>query len=642
MQFRSVLILCLLNSTTFAESAKEFDWPQWQGPNRNGVSMQSGLLTEWAEGGPPLAWKNENIGGGYSAPSIAAGRIYGMSNRGDNEVVWALSESDGKEIWATTIGPAVKEGMRQGIEGPGCTPTVDGERVYVLGAAGVLACLQTEDGQIVWQRSLTTDFGGRLPTWRYNESPLIDSDKIVCTPGGPEATLVALNKLTGDTIWKSRLPEGGQNVQVGDRAEESRRPERRVVAAQTSGPKPAVVIPAGAHWKYLDAGIEPEVDWTNLEFNDENWNAGAAQLGYGDNDEKTRLDDSADNYPTYYFRKTFDVEAPDQLKPLVLRLIKDDGAIVYINGTEVVRDNMPEGKVTRATFAADTTEVESEFYLHDVTPILIAGKNVVAVEVHQASSTSSDVSFDLELREKLPSDRTGVAPAARNRRFGRFGRRGGGSGAAYSSAIAIDFEGDRQYVQLTATALIGVSAVDGKLLWRYDRPANRMRINCSTPIYHDGLVFAASAYGTGGGAVKLKKTPDGTIEADEVYFTTRMQNHHGGMIVHDGCLYGANGGNSGGFLACLDVKTGDVLWRDREAPKGSLAMANGQLYLYTEDGTMILIEPNREKLVERGRFDHPGRSDSPAWTHPVIANGRLYVRDQDLLLCYDLAEYSDV
>jgi outer membrane protein assembly factor BamB len=115
-----------------------------------------------------------------------------------------------------------------------------------------------------------------------------------------------------------------------------------------------------------------------------------------------------------------------------------------------------------------------------------------------------------------------------------------------------------------------------------------------------------------------------------------MQNHHGGMIVVDGCLYGASGGNAGGFLACLDFQTGEVLWRDRQGPKGSLAMADGRLYLRSEDGTLILVEPNREKYVERGRFEQPDRTRSPAWTHPVIANGRLYVRDQGLLLCYDV------
>jgi hypothetical protein len=214
----------------------------------------------------------------------------------------------------------------------------------------------------------------------------------------------------------------------------------------------------------------------------------------------------------------------------------------------------------------------------------------------------------------------------------------GGSGAAYASAIAVDFDGQREYVQLTARALIGVSASDGKVLWRYDRPANRMGITCSTPLHQDGMVFAASAYGAGGGLVKLSKDGSGGVKAEEVYATRNMQNHHGGMILVDGCLYGANGGNEGGSLACLDFPSGEVLWRDRKAPKGSLALADGRLYLRTEEGPMLLIEPSREQMLERGRFDQPDSTESPAWTHPVIANGKLYVRDQDLLLCYEVKE----
>jgi hypothetical protein len=220
--------------------------------------------------------------------------------------------------------------------------------------------------------------------------------------------------------------------------------------------------------------------------------------------------------------------------------------------------------------------------------------------------------------------------------FGRGAGGFGGSGAGYASAIAIDFDGQREYVQLTAQALIGVSAADGKFLWRYDRPANRMGITCSTPLHQDGMVFAASAYGAGGGLVKLSKDGSGGVKAEEVYATRNMQNHHGGMILVDGCLYGANGGNEGGSLACLDFQSGDVLWRDRQAPKGSLALADGRLYLRTEEGSILLIEPNREQMVERGRFDQPDRTESPAWTHPVIANGKLYIRDHDLLLCYDV------
>ncbi len=225
--------------------------------------------------------------------------------------------------------------------------------------------------------------------------------------------------------------------------------------------------------------------------------------------------------------------------------------------------------------------------------------------------------------------------------FGRGPGGGGGGGAAYSSPIAIDFEGQRQYVQLTARALIGVAASDGKFLWRYDVPANRMGINCSTPLYHDGMVFAASAYGAGGGLVKLSKDSDSRVKAEEVYATRKMQNHHGGLILLDGYLYGANGGNEGGFLICLEFNTGKVLWDERDdperrAPKGSVALADGRLYYRTEKGTVLLIEPSPKEYIEHGRFEQPDRTRLPAWSHPVVANGHLYVRDQDLLLCYDV------
>ena len=201
------LALVLSGATAFAGSPESFDWPQWQGPERNAVSKEHGLLKQWPKDGPPLAWKIKGLGGGYSGPSIAAGRIFGMSNRGDDEVVWALSETDGKPLWSTRLGRLIPSAP-QGVEGPGCTPTVDGELLYVLGMGGDLACLQVRDGKILWQHSLTRDFGGRAPMWSYRESPLVDGDKVVCTPGGADAALVALDKLTGKTIWKSKVPGG--------------------------------------------------------------------------------------------------------------------------------------------------------------------------------------------------------------------------------------------------------------------------------------------------------------------------------------------------------------------------------------------------------------------------------------------------
>jgi outer membrane protein assembly factor BamB len=435
-------LLTLLLMTGLCEqlsTATAADWPQWQGPNRNAMSNEQGLLKEWPTGGPPLVRKIGGRGGGDSAPSIANGRIFGMGNRDGNEVVWALSEENGEELWAATLGAAFNQSWPQSKEGPGCTPTVDGDRLYVLGMGGNLACLQVADGKIVWQKSLTKDFGGHIPTWSYRESPLVDGEKLICTPGAEDATFMALNKLTGEVIWKSKLPDReGQGTGGGE---------------------------------------------------------------------------------------------------------------------------------------------------------------------------------------------------------GRGRGRGAGYGATYTSAIAIDVDGQRQYVQMTATALVGISASDGKFLWRYDKAANGNGINCTTPLFVDGMVFAASAYGAGGGLVKLTKDDNGAAKAEEVWFSKRMQNHHGGIVFFDGCLYGANGGLEGGALICLDSKTGDVLWDERSkrrALKGSIALADGRLYYRTEDGTLLLIEPSRTEYIERGRVEQPDRSRSPAWSHPVIANGKLYVRDQDLLLCYDI------
>ncbi|TWT66777.1 Outer membrane protein assembly factor BamB precursor [Posidoniimonas polymericola] len=428
----------LAAAAAVATPALANDWPQWQGPDRDAKSAEQGLLPQWPDGGPPLAWKATDLGGGDSAPAIAGGVVYGMSARDGDEIVWALSESDGSELWTARLGPAFDQSFPQSKEGPGGTPTVDGDRVYAIGMGGVVSCLETAGGDIVWQRDMHEEFGGAVPAWSFRESPLVDGDKLICTPGGRDAMMVALDKQTGATLWTCADPDARD-----DNAEEG----------ESGGRRPRI----------------------------------------------------------------------------------------------------PE------------------------------------------------------------------------------------SGAAYSSVIAIDFEGQRQYVQMTATSLVGVSA-DGQLLWQYQRPANRMRINCSTPIYQDGLVFASSAYGNGGGAVRLSRDADGGVTAEEVYFTSKMQNHHGGMIVLDGVLYGANGGNGGGFLSALDFATGDVIWREREAPKGGLAYADGRLYLRGEGGELVLIEPSRDEYRERGRFQQPDRTDKPAWAHPVVANGRLYVRDQGAMYVYDVAE----
>ena len=210
-----------------------------------------------------------------------------------------------------------------------------------------------------------------------------------------------------------------------------------------------------------------------------------------------------------------------------------------------------------------------------------------------------------------------------------------GNGASYASPIMIETAGHRQYVDVLQDSMVGIDAENGKLLWRSKKGTNHIA-NCTTPIFSDGYVFTASAYGGGGALVKLTSEGGEGVKADLVYTTKKMENHHGGVVLDDGYLYGANGGNGGGYLVCLDFKTGKVQWSERKAPKASIAMADGRLYYRLEDGPMLLIEPSPKGYIERGRFDQPDRSQSLAWAHPVIANGKLYLLDQDNLFCYDV------
>jgi outer membrane protein assembly factor BamB len=187
------------------------DWPQWRGPQRDGVSKETGLLKEWPKGGPKVSWKVTDIGSGYSTPAVVAERLYLLGNEGaDNEFVEALSVRDGKRIWSTRLGKVGHPTQKPNFPAARSTPTVEGEFLYALGSDGDVACLEKATGKIRWQKNLRTDFGGKHGEWAYSESPLIDGDALVCTPGGSDATLLALNKKSGEVIWECPLPEGDE------------------------------------------------------------------------------------------------------------------------------------------------------------------------------------------------------------------------------------------------------------------------------------------------------------------------------------------------------------------------------------------------------------------------------------------------
>ncbi|MFP6763137.1 MAG: PQQ-binding-like beta-propeller repeat protein [Planctomycetaceae bacterium] len=213
--------------------------------------------------------------------------------------------------------------------------------------------------------------------------------------------------------------------------------------------------------------------------------------------------------------------------------------------------------------------------------------------------------------------------------------------AHYCSAVAVESHGIRQIVTFTggignkrspgaAPRVIGLQADTGALLWSYAKSANRTA-NVSTPLFANDFVFSASAYGTGGGLARI--TADGDqFTATEVYFERSMQNHHGGMVLVDGSLYGFG---SGGLL-CMDFESGSISWRNRSVRKGSLCFADGHLYCYGEKNQVALVEADPDQYIEKGRFD-VAQFDYPTWAHPVVANGKLYLRDMKRLTCYNVS-----
>ena len=198
------LILC-----SFVINVSAADWPQWRGPERSGVSKESGLLRQWPSGGPKLAWRVDDLGDGYSTPVVVGSRIYFLSNTGmENEFVQARSTVDGKVLWTTRIGNVGNPNQNPSYPKARSTPTIDGNYLYAFGSDGDLACLESKSGKIRWTKNVRKEFAGQPGEWAYAESPLVDGDLVVITPGGPEATMVALNKKTGALVWKSAIPNG--------------------------------------------------------------------------------------------------------------------------------------------------------------------------------------------------------------------------------------------------------------------------------------------------------------------------------------------------------------------------------------------------------------------------------------------------
>jgi outer membrane protein assembly factor BamB len=411
--------LCLFVAVMAAQAIEpsSASWPQFRGPNRDDLSPDKGLLKDWPEDGPPLAWRATGLGTGYSSVSVAGGKIYTMGDKDGSAFIHALDTKDGTIHWSAKVG---KSG---GGPGSSSTPTISGELLFSLGQEGDLVCIERATGKEQWRRNLAKDFKGRIGTWKYCESVLVDGDRVICTPGGNEATVLALEKKTGEVAWKCP--------------------------------------------------------------------------------------------------------------------IRDESA-------------------------------------------------------------------------------------------------------GYSSIVISDAAGVHQYVQLLANSLVGVRAMDGKLLWRYGEKGDRFggnTANIPTPIVLGDRVFAAAGYGRGGVLLELT-SDDGSVKAREVYFNHELNNKHGGVVVVGDNVFADR--DDSGTPYCADLKTGKVKWHKQRRTDGSssaaITYADGRLYVRYANGYIALVQADSEGYKEHGCFKIPN-GDHNSWNHPVVIGGRLYLREKDVLWCYDVKQH---
>ncbi|MFN0195556.1 MAG: PQQ-binding-like beta-propeller repeat protein [Planctomycetaceae bacterium] len=203
-------LLCLCGCLAIGsanEKLKTFDWPQWRGPARDGVSLETGLWPNWKDNTPELVWTGKGLGKGFASVSIADGKIFTTGNLETAQTVSAYNQETGEQLWSV---PVTDGAPKHGYDGSRCTPTVDSDRLYVVSSDGQIQSLSVATGEVYWKKNFEQEWQGRMMSgWGFSESPLVDGDRVICTPGGPNAMIVALDKMTGDTIWESAVPRVG-------------------------------------------------------------------------------------------------------------------------------------------------------------------------------------------------------------------------------------------------------------------------------------------------------------------------------------------------------------------------------------------------------------------------------------------------
>ena len=588
------------------------DWPQWRGPNADGISTETGLLKDWPEGGPPVVWEIDTLGEGYSTLCINDGRIYTQGNIDGIEKVIALNEEDGSLIWAVQPEPvvaAIEERIKDTIQ--------RGDK--------------NGDGKLEEAEALP------ILGWEINQADASQGDDAAGTAAARAARFIAALDRDGD--GSVTHDEGMRVLRKYFRDVDQEDPNADIAAL------------AAQRTEALMAAFDAD---TNGELVRDEFQRSWVGMLAGDMDSREPGQRRGDGkLTTEEITKYFEDKEPGR-----------DGVITTPELEAYYADTFPNRD---GIYTDDELRVVlSQGYRHNVgngprgMPTFHQGRLYVQGATGDVSCLEADtgktvwhVNLTADFGGQLPGwgfsesvlitgDMAIVTPggdggavAALNKNTGEVIWRSDEitDVAEYSTAVEAEVGGIPQIVQFAKNGVYGLTPDAGRVLWHYDhiKAEGHRSINITTPIVAEDHVMLASSYGNGAGLAKITTNGD-EQSAEEVYFVPELDNHHGGLIKLGDYVYGT--GNRG--LICLNFLTGEFAWQDQGVGKGSLTIADGMIYMLGEQREMALVEATPEGYREHGRLkvENLGK---PSWTHPVVCNGRLYIRNQHKLTAYDIA-----
>ena len=605
-------LLCLLTLPAIDVAAQvpsgPGDWPQWRGPNRDGKSSDTGLLKEWPEDGPKLLWSVDSVGVGYSSLAVKDGLIFTQGDLAGVEHIISLDAKDGQTVWAVQPAPVVSL-LKERL-------AADMKRYDVNG-----------DGTVSEVEALT-----RLG-WKWNQyNKPIDEDLDTVAARRSAAVLKEVDK---DGDGKLSFDEAGRMLrddwQRIDRADKEADAEALARSRTDAFLKALDKDEDGSVSQKEARGSLLDRSFRRFDKRDPSTNRG---------DNSLTEEELLEGLSKHEAGRDGLISGDELRQHYVSTRANGDDELTKNELTGVIggyRNGMGDGP--RGTPTVDGERVYAEGGNGGLV-CLEAGSGKTLWHVNLGTdfggrrpgwgySESPLIAGDLVI--VTPGGNAGTLLAL-NKLTGEVVWQSAetNEGSHYSSATLATINGVEQVVQFARQSVFGVALADGKLLWKYSAPANGTA-NCCSPIIDDNLVFASSAYGTGGGLAKV--TLNGSIQvAEEVYFEKKMACHHGGIVKLGDYMYSCGGGT----LICMEFATGDIKWQARAAGKGSLCYADGMLYMLGEGHSVVLAEATPEGYNETGRFEIE-KHGRPAWAHPIVTGGKLYLRDQESLSVYDVS-----